>query len=730
MDCGFDLPGVVVPVPSRAILAQEEELESQKTTKTESTVQANRRELEHSPETLVQEVPSYELPDPRSEGENLRIKSLERFYRLHCSGYGRELDRKFMRDRMVVEAMAKSSMYSAAFTSRPLLTSLTKPPLWIIFGALGAIFLFSAIESKKMIWTETENREFRHLRFQVLELRGGLRWNSTSADTRSQHDSGRQGFGTIQSFGVILSNWRNDEPIESRTVRGPNVTISFNKLVRFNGWYLKTSTDSPQNDPVKFRLLGSQDLQHWVEVDSTEGDWRILSADHFKVPVQRDATLVMGLQAPIRNLLVDVIGVLGVAWGCLGCIFCAMRGKYRVGKRVLICGLNSIVLLNLVCAFETEGDIALCLVLEGLTWLILPSFMLFWEKKLVLGLASASIGSLSFGIFISVWHAPPRFTSSVVFDFTLSGLMAAVSILLILMRLWVLRTSIALLSADRTIYDEVWASIKNQESVSTISGLTEKAELIAGQCNGLQVRQVFSFLLHQNLDSLSIPQALGPVEAKVEIEFARRTSTASGYSVSSEDNLRRDLVMDLGREDDEQESTGLDRLQSDNSTDFGRLVSGPVSDDNIYVRSEQLPSDSNSLSGSLCTLSRPWHRLSVLFQVLKAWLSQRDSEIEKSGLLNALRKSSRKEHGDGIPVKSFDQLFAQARILRHLLRECCCRWALDSDGLFQLKSPKGVKPSFVQWREASRDAQLRKCIKWPQLKSPERALEKTVRNYR
>jgi len=80
------------------------------------------------------------------------------------------------------------------------------------------------------------------------------------------------------------------------------------------------------------------------------------------------------------------------------------------------------------------------------------------------------------------------------------------------------------------------------------------------------------------------------------------------------------------------------------------------------------------------------------------------------------------------PVKSLDQLYAQASGLYPVFLAKTKEWAYISEGQFFK-----VGGGFVNWREAKAQGpagELMNSIKWAQMKSPSRAVEKLVRAYK
>eukprot|EP00293_Proteomonas_sulcata_P019503 CAMPEP_0184293364 /NCGR_PEP_ID=MMETSP1049-20130417/4816_1 /TAXON_ID=77928 /ORGANISM="Proteomonas sulcata, Strain CCMP704" /LENGTH=840 /DNA_ID=CAMNT_0026601327 /DNA_START=96 /DNA_END=2615 /DNA_ORIENTATION=- len=77
-------------------------------------------------------------------------------------------------------------------------------------------------------------------------------------------------------------------------------------------------------------------------------------------------------------------------------------------------------------------------------------------------------------------------------------------------------------------------------------------------------------------------------------------------------------------------------------------------------------------------------------------------------------------------VESLDQLFAHAAVIQVILRRKVQIWALASGGSFPLMHPAY---ECVRWDIAKADQDLQSKIKWTQLKSCDRAIEKLVRSY-
>jgi len=81
-------------------------------------------------------------------------------------------------------------------------------------------------------------------------------------------------------------------------------------------------------------------------------------------------------------------------------------------------------------------------------------------------------------------------------------------------------------------------------------------------------------------------------------------------------------------------------------------------------------------------------------------------------------------------VVSLDQLYAQAVFVDPIFRQKVQELAAESRGLFPsvLQGPEG-SVECIPWREAMADEELEQRIRWAQMKSVDRAVEKLVRSY-
>ena len=85
------------------------------------------------------------------------------------------------------------------------------------------------------------------------------------------------------------------------------------------------------------------------------------------------------------------------------------------------------------------------------------------------------------------------------------------------------------------------------------------------------------------------------------------------------------------------------------------------------------------------------------------------------------------------PVRSLDQIYAQAAGLDDVLKGKVQQWALKSRGQFRVKhggDEAEGRGGFVLWEQAATDPQLCSRIQWGGLKSVKRSIEKLVRSYR
>mmetsp|Transcript_8813 Transcript_8813/g.20804 ORF Transcript_8813/g.20804 Transcript_8813/m.20804 type:complete len:465 (+) Transcript_8813:84-1478(+) len=119
--------------------------------------------------------------------------------------------------------------------------------------------------------------------------------------------------------------------------------------------------------------------------------------------------------------------------------------------------------------------------------------------------------------------------------------------------------------------------------------------------------------------------------------------------------------------------------------------------------------------------------------VRKAWKTMQRRVQASSG---ASKSSGQSILDVTCPVTSLDQLYSQAAGLDHMLRRKVQEWAGRSRGMFPLQdelqpSPGGSsQQQFVLWAEAAARADTDIMVRWGQLKSPDRAVEKLMRSYK
>lgn len=76
------------------------------------------------------------------------------------------------------------------------------------------------------------------------------------------------------------------------------------------------------------------------------------------------------------------------------------------------------------------------------------------------------------------------------------------------------------------------------------------------------------------------------------------------------------------------------------------------------------------------------------------------------------------------PIRSLDQVYAQARIMHVVMKEKVKTWALASRAM--IRSSSG---GFMRYVDAAGDADLERQLRWGQVKSTSRAIQKQLRNY-
>jgi len=80
------------------------------------------------------------------------------------------------------------------------------------------------------------------------------------------------------------------------------------------------------------------------------------------------------------------------------------------------------------------------------------------------------------------------------------------------------------------------------------------------------------------------------------------------------------------------------------------------------------------------------------------------------------------------PIRSLDQLYAQAAGMDVILRRKVKGWARRSNGSFQLDNG-GRMPEFARWADVCATLEYKRRIKWGRLKNVSRSVEKLFRSY-
>lgn len=122
-------------------------------------------------------------------------------------------------------------------------------------------------------------------------------------------------------------------------------------------------------------------------------------------------------------------------------------------------------------------------------------------------------------------------------------------------------------------------------------------------------------------------------------------------------------------------------------------------------RAEASVSNKNDLIWNRMVKREPW---------LKEGIEEHERDVLVEGFKGMLNKNN--------PVRSLDQLYAQASGLNTPLLRLVQLWALKSNGYFFK-----IGGGFMLWKDARDSAERARMVKWGALKRPSRAIEKLLR---
>ena len=273
--------------------------------------------------------------------------------------------------------------------------------------------------------------------------------------------------GQISSFGVMLDA---KEIWESRESNGSSVTVAFIEPVRWNMWYFRTSTLSPDLDPVCFSL---------EEYDSDSAQWRTIgSSMHvlimstrtffhgpFDTTLRRNSSEVFDYRSDsgqVSQLMNPVLVAVFVTLASL----CGILRREELGRRMLCTAMLSCCVSSLISSawYLTLGGrsgrvtvlyYAAAAVSHGLSFILLGCL-----EQERLKLFFGSHGAFFLGWACSMAGRPcdgPYPT--VLWALALGAPTAALAAGIQASRWWMVRAALRLVRHDRRRYDAMWADL-------------------------------------------------------------------------------------------------------------------------------------------------------------------------------------------------------------------------------------------------------------------------------
>ena len=147
---------------------------------------------------------------------------------------------------ITMTALAMAPSLSIWSTPNPLLAALLRPWMPTVAALLALVHLLQLVAALR--WAVAHGvAEARHFRFTALESRdGGV------AHPASWADGGRPGIGDLGLLRTGLPH--EDDPIGELHVANGSASLSFDRPVRIQGWWLRTADRSPDANATCFLL--------------------------------------------------------------------------------------------------------------------------------------------------------------------------------------------------------------------------------------------------------------------------------------------------------------------------------------------------------------------------------------------------------------------------------------------------------------------------------------------
>jgi hypothetical protein len=402
-------------------------------------------------------------------------------------------------------ALIKISTLSALYTSAALTAALTQRWFQILFGLFGAYNVY-------VFWEDylTLPNFGRHkvslFKFTPLELRG--------ARVSDQP--------VIGELGLLYDGCKVSKETHNVTNSGSSVLLSFKKPQVMNGFYFRTLASTPEQDPVRFTMEGSNDGKSWRAVGGS-GTMQVLIrglpivGSWSPTTLERLAEQTFDQRATWQNELYSLSATLIYSIGFLNVAGLAARGSPERGKMAVVTTLSCEAVHTFTCAiiFVASGR-----TLESVdAWLrffiyITVSFSLARREQHII--KDMFIFGLSLVLlpWIQAWTYNGHPLSGVTKLPPIGIAITSIILIIMVCRQYLLYRAEKTIRCDMDTYNNVWEQTLRkegtQQAVTDLSNLCNQLRLnvrrpFLQQCNKLNVSVLNSAAVAVDISSVASP---------------------------------------------------------------------------------------------------------------------------------------------------------------------------------------------------------------------------------
>ncbi len=395
-------------------------------------------------------------------------------------------------------AMIRISTMSALYTSAALTAALTQRWFQTLFALFGIYNIY--VFSEDYVTLPSFGRQEALLfQFTPLELRGG----------------GSSDVPVISALGLLLDGCKvdgNEQNPYNLTTSGSSVKLAFARKQVMNGFYFKTLGGTPQLDPVRFKLEGSNDGVNWRAVGGS-GTMQVLIrglpivGSWSPTTTERLTEQAFDQRATWQNELYSLSATLVYILGFLVVAGLAARGRPERGKSALIATMMSEGTQTLTCAiiFVASGR-----TLESVdAWL---RFAMYYTVSFSLAYREQHIikDMFLFGValvllpWIQAWTYNGSPNSGVTKLAPIGIAITTITLIVAVCRVLLLHKAERTLRGDMEAYNKAWAGIlrkdSTQQAVRELADLcqlmrVEQHSLVLRQCNSAATPRHGSFIM-------------------------------------------------------------------------------------------------------------------------------------------------------------------------------------------------------------------------------------------